>query len=824
MIGSSQLLIALIHSLTLGLSLMWVYSYSVPLMRRYSKRTQTVLQGLMFGVFAILGMLTADTLVGGFRIDGRNAMIGISGVFGGPISAVVTTVIVSLFRLSLGGEGTLSAVFASATTAILGIIFHVRYRHLPASEQISRLLILGLAIGVQVIFWIALLEGQVGVDLALTTAPALLIFYPLGTMLIGTLFLHHQRNQQARQALEQERSLLRTLIDQLPDYIFVKDAALRFIASNTAHARAVNSSHADDMIGKSAAQLFPPELAENFEADDRRILETGEALINAERITTDSAGNKRWVLTTKMPFRDPGGRIAGLVGISRDITARKQAEEALRTSEEQFRSAFDYAAIGMALVGLDGRWLKVNDALCRIVGYSEAELLPKTFQDITHPDDLDADLGFVRQVLAGEIKTYQMEKRYFHKLGYVVWVLLSVSLVRETDGQPLHFIAQIQDITLRKKVEDALMEERNLLRALIDHMPDYVFIKDTQCRFIIVNHAVLASGNLTTSEEMVGKTDFDYFPHDIAQTFYDDDRRVIETGQALVNKEEISIDRSTGQENWHLITKIPLRDTDGTITGLLGISRNITERKKAEKQALELAVQKENMQLLADFIRDASHDLKTPLTVIQSSLYLLQRSPDPERRQQHAANIEQQVTRLAQLIDDQLMTVKLDSSAEFSFESVDLNRVVREVTTSLSRLAENHKLALIEELGTAMPRIQADEEKLMRALRNLVENAIAYTAAGGTVTVRTFAEEQHVVFEVRDTGIGISEGDLPHIFERFFRVDKARSTQTGGSGLGLPIARKIIEAHGGHIEVESVVGVGSTFRVCLDLRSGSGVV
>ena len=141
-----------------------------------------------------------------------------------------------------------------------------------------------------------------------------------------------------------------------------------------------------------------------------------------------------------------------------EIADRKRAEEVLRESEERFRSAFDYASIGMALVSLEGRWLKVSPSLCKIVGYSEQELLATDFQTITHPDDLEADLAFARQLLAGEIDTYQMEKRYFHKRGHVIWILLNASLVRDFSGNPLYFIAQIQDITLNKQVDEALQE------------------------------------------------------------------------------------------------------------------------------------------------------------------------------------------------------------------------------------------------------------------------------------------------------------------------------------------------------------------------------
>jgi PAS domain S-box-containing protein len=141
---------------------------------------------------------------------------------------------------------------------------------------------------------------------------------------------------------------------------------------------------------------------------------------------------------------------------SNDIVPKKQVEEELLDSEELFRLAFNDAAIGMALVAPDGRWLKVNHALCEIVGYSETDLLKTTFQEITHPADLKADWDCVRRMLAGEIRTYQMEKRYFNSSGHIVWILLSVSLVRDKQEQPLYFISQIQDISSRKQAEARL--------------------------------------------------------------------------------------------------------------------------------------------------------------------------------------------------------------------------------------------------------------------------------------------------------------------------------------------------------------------------------
>jgi PAS domain S-box-containing protein len=219
---------------------------------------------------------------------------------------------------------------------------------------------------------------------------------------------------------------------------------------------------AEEIIGQSIATIVPPNLIH----EEHQILETirqGETLANYETVRVRKDGKLINISCTISPLKDPTGKIIAASVIKRDITDRKNAESdrqqieiALQHSEEQFRHAFEYASIGMAIVSLDGHWIRVNSAVCQIVGYSPEELFSLTFQDITHPDDLDIDLSYAKQLLAGEISTYQLEKRYFNKQGYIVWILLNGSLIKDNQGNPLHFIAQIQDITARKEAQKTL--------------------------------------------------------------------------------------------------------------------------------------------------------------------------------------------------------------------------------------------------------------------------------------------------------------------------------------------------------------------------------
>lgn len=260
--------------------------------------------------------------------------------------------------------------------------------------------------------------------------------------------------------IRERDALFASFMDYLPAFAWVKAPDGRYVYANNYFCE-VFGLKSDKVLGRTDTELFPPDTAKQFVENDRYVLTTDQELRTIETFRID--GRQRYGLVRKFPIRD-GGAIRLVGGVAIDMTEAKLAEEALRESRERFSSAFRDAAIGMALVGTDGRWLQVNRALCQIVGYSEEELLATTFQAITHPDDLDADLGYVNQMLRGEILTYQMEKRYVHKRGHIVWILLSVSLVRDQEGKPLYFISQIQDITQRKLALEQLQAAHDRLR------------------------------------------------------------------------------------------------------------------------------------------------------------------------------------------------------------------------------------------------------------------------------------------------------------------------------------------------------------------------
>ncbi len=181
-------------------------------------------------------------------------------------------------------------------------------------------------------------------------------------------------------------------------------------------------------------------------------------------------GSAAWIWCRAVELRDDSGEVTGYLGTCSDTVVNPTVDRAIEEAEERFANAFEEAPIGMALVGLDGSFLRVNRALPEIVGRNAEELLALTFQDITHPDDLDADLELVRQVIAGELRTYRLEKRYLRADGEQVWVMLSVSLVRNDAGEPLYFVSQVEDVTERRRSEDAL-EAEDRFRSAFDEAP-----------------------------------------------------------------------------------------------------------------------------------------------------------------------------------------------------------------------------------------------------------------------------------------------------------------------------------------------------------------
>ena len=249
------------------------------------------------------------------------------------------------------------------------------------------------------------------------------------------------------EALRGSRSYLQDVLDCLSVPISVKDADYRFVTLNREYAR-LQESEREHLVGKTVFDLFPGEFAQAFDRDDRRAMETGTA-VRTEREVPQPDGSIRVYQHVRAPLRDATGRVYGLVGIGTDITPQRREADALYEANERFEQVFQNAAIGMAVVGLDGHFVKVNRALCGLTGHDETELLAQAFP--LHSDD-------TARLLAGEISSYDREQRYIRADAAAVWVLVSVSLVRTAQDEPSQYIAQMQDISERRQREARLRE------------------------------------------------------------------------------------------------------------------------------------------------------------------------------------------------------------------------------------------------------------------------------------------------------------------------------------------------------------------------------
>ena len=495
--------------------------------------------------------------------------------------------------------------------------------------------------------------------------------------------------------------------------------------------------------------------------------------------------------------------------------AQSAAEEAVRESEEQFRSAFDHAGIGMALVGLDGTWLRVNRAVCAIVGYDEAVLLKKTFQDITHPDDLSADLGHVQDLIAGRGHHYQMEKRYYHRDGHVVWVRLTVSLVRKATGEPRHFISQIENITEQKRTMQALSASEERFRTFAELAPVGIYQTDRAGACLHVNPAWSALTGLEAVKAGGGGWMQALHPEDRAQLFAE--------WQAFARGEkpfrhEYRFQRPDGTEVWVAGAAVELRDPTGRISGYIGTIMDISGRKQLEESLARARDQAlETSRLKSEFLASMSHEIRTPMNgVIGMSSLLMDTELTPEQREMGEA-IRSSGESLLTIINDILDFSKIEAG-KMRVEPVefDLPGLVEGVVVLLGLRAREKQLRLTSKIDPQLNcLLRGDAGRIRQVLTNLVGNALKFTETGGVEVVARVTDlragELIVRCEVKDTGIGVASEAQRRIFEPFMQADGSTTRRFGGTGLGLAISHQLVALLGGSMGFESQEGRGSTF-------------
>jgi PAS domain S-box-containing protein len=374
----------------------------------------------------------------------------------------------------------------------------------------------------------------------------------------------------------------------------------------------------------------------------------------------------------------------------------------------------------------------------------------------------------------------------------------------------------------RQRAEAALRESEERFRSIVEQSHDGVALTNQNGVLVEWNRA---AGEITGlgRDEVLG-----YYLWDMQLALRPEGERTPELYErirramldflqatplsSLGRSEECDIRCPDGTRKIVQVVTFPIKQGDGFMA--CSILRDVTEQKRAQDQRLRLSVEQEKVKLLSNFVRDVSHEFRMPLSVIYTGLEVLERAAAlDDASVQRVGVIKAQALYIADLVDAMLMMARLDSDPQFAFSPIDLSVLARDVGIEMETLLQKKAQTLTLDLAEGLPVVRADAGKLHRALVNLCKNAIQFTPDMGSITLRTYARGEYAVIEVADTGIGLDEHDLPHIFERFYRADQARTERH--AGLGLSIAHKIVEAHRGRIEVESTPGQGCTFRMVL---------
>jgi PAS domain S-box-containing protein len=651
----------------------------------------------------------------------------------------------------------------------------------------------------------------------------------------------HTQNRELQQSEEQYR----LLFEKNPDPMWVFDLVTRmFLAVNGA---------AIQQYGYSREEFLQMAIGVFFEAPKDQFTHGGiwkhrrkdASLIEVE--------------VTASPIRF-GGRPACLV-LADDITARSIAH---KDSEERARLAAVDAQVGSAL--LQGTSLREtlckcaeavaghpNVALARIWTLNQEENVLELQASAGLPTDSSEDriaLGKAGMgMIASRRKPYLSRnladdplitnKEWSRREGLVAFagypLIIESRLVgvialfaREafTSALAEGFASLANDIAAgieRRRMEESLGHGRSLLQTLINNVPDYIYVKDLQHRFLVANAALARRMGAAKQEDLLGKSDFDFYPRELAEKYARDEDEVMRTQDGVVNREESTVDRH-GNLIWHLTTEVPFRDAAGNVLGVVGIGRNITDRKTVQAALVEAkeAAEAAN-RAKSEFLANMSHEIRTPLNgVIGMTGVLLDTELTVEQRE-FVEIVRQSGDILLSVINDILDFSKIEAG-KLVLESspFDLRQVVEEVAEMLASKAASNGIDLVVHYPPGAPRhFIGDAGRIRQVVTNLAGNAVKFTASGHVlIAVECQGEDDlrtAMQVSVRDTGIGIPAEKLGSLFEKFTQVDSSNSRRHGGTGLGLAISKQLVELMGGSVHVESRLGEGSRFWFRLPL-------
>jgi PAS domain S-box-containing protein len=610
----------------------------------------------------------------------------------------------------------------------------------------------------------------------------------------------------AESAAFPEGGLWERTFDAVPELIAIIDTQHRILRANKAMAERLGLTK-EQCAGKACYSFVhgadePPAMCPHSQ-----LLKDGQE--HAADICEKGLGGHFHVSVS--PIRDSAGNLIGSVHIARDITEHKQAQEALLESEERFRLTFDQLPIGAAMVSLDFRYLRVNEALCRITGYPREELTNLGFPDITHPDDVAGDLERAQRVVTGEIDHYEMDKRYIRKDGEIAWIHLVVRLIRSAAGQPLYCLPTMRDITERKRIEDALKLANAYNRSLIEVSLDPLVTIGPDGKITDVNVA---------TEEATGRSRKELIGTDFCSYFTDPEKaragyqRVFRDG--FVRDYALELRHRDEKVTFVLYNASVYRDDNGKAIGVFAAARDITDRKRAEeslRRSEKMQAEAEKLAATGRMAAQVAHEINNPLAGIKNSFRLIRDAvPKDHPDRDMVERIEREIDRIAHIVRQMY---ELHSPRAHAPRSIAVGQTIGDVIAMLEPLCREHEVAI--ELGPVPAELMAwlPEGSLQQIVYNLTVNAIQAYTHGGIVNIYVDdTDTEYVVISVRDRGCGIPLELQDRVFEPFVSAEHTEATKQG-LGLGLSIVKSIVGSVGGMIEFESNINEGTCFHVYL---------
>ncbi|HZZ82244.1 MAG TPA: PAS domain S-box protein, partial [Gemmataceae bacterium] len=607
----------------------------------------------------------------------------------------------------------------------------------------------------------------------------------------------------------ENRRGFQTFMDNCPLVGFITDHDGRLVYANATAALKCGQP-IEHLLGKTAFDLFPPEIAKKLREDELQVLASRRPLeVREFAPTADGVLREWWV--ARFPMHDPNGQI--LIGtIAIDLTDTATVENALRRSEERYRQLWHRNLAGSVRATLDGRILDCNDSFSRLFGYeSREDMLTRSTRELYY--DPGARDEFIARLRENQFLT-NYELRMRRADGAPVWILENVGLINENGQEILE--ATLIDITDRKRTEEALRASEATYRTLIDNLDQSIFLKDRDLRYVTVN-PVFCAGVGKSEDQLRGKTIGEAFPASaVAEKSKMIERMVLEDGRPIESEEVM---QSGGKPRNIRVHRTPVRATDGSIVGVLGICWDVTNQRALETQLRHV----QKMDAVGQLAGGIAHDFNNLLTIMLGNLsFILSGEHDLRTTLELVKNVEEAGLRAAQLTQTLL---GFSRRAALATAPCNLNHAIEEVV----RLTRSTLPRNIEVKFKAQPdlwQVEADATQLNQVLTNLTINARDAMPDGGTISFQTShfvpGDEylathvearpgEFVRVRVQDSGPGIPAELRQRIFEPFFTTKENGK----GSGLGLAIVFSIIKQHHGWVACESEVGKGTCFEFFL---------